>query len=318
MARFKDSLMRIPEGIRITLRHALLAAAAVALVSLFLPNDYTSEAQILPKTIGSGGLLSNLMTAAAALGVGAGAQGDDSASYVDVMNSRRISEALVNRTYDYGLRPLFFLKARPKHGTLFDYLDEGNVDKAVERFQKKHLSVDRDIKSELVTVRVTTHSPELSRQVLQAGLAELEAFIQKTAQEQGAAKARFTAQRLADAQQDALAAERALQVFSDAHRNYSTSGDSTIRLMGSRLESELTLRRQMVTTLAMTQEQSLLDAKNDTPVLNILDPGNLPVEKSGPKRGLMSIAAFIFGGLISLGWRHRSRVKAFLMEQPSR
>ena len=75
-----------------------------------------------------------------------------------------------------------------------------------------------------------------------------------------------------------------------------------MRLKGSRLETELRLRQQLVTAIAMNREQALLEEKNDIPILNVLDPGNLPIDKSRPTRSVMVVFASLLVGLGSWIW----------------
>jgi len=51
-------------------------------------------------------------------------------------------------------------------------------------------------------------------------------------------------------------------------------------MIGDRLTAEVELKRQTVVSLVFQKGKSLLDAQDDTPVLNLLDPPNLPIEKS--------------------------------------
>ena len=102
--------------------------------------------------------------------------------------------------------------------------------------------------------------------------------------------------------------------FLEVNRNYQTSSDPSVRLQGIRLETELRLRQQLITTLAMNREQALLEEKNDIPILNILDPGNLPIHKSRPSRGSTVMSAFLAAFFLVLAWQHRAWIKANLIE----
>ena len=53
----------------------------------------------------------------------------------------------------------------------------------------------------------------------------------------------------------------------------------------------------VLTTLTLNYEQALLEEKNDMPILNTLDAGDLPTEKSGPSRSLLMVSALIVAGL---------------------
>jgi uncharacterized protein involved in exopolysaccharide biosynthesis len=92
-------------------------------------------------------------------------------------------------------------------------------------------------------------------------------------------------------------AEGAWRKFLEVNRNYQSISDPATRLNGARLENELRLRQQLVTTLALNREQALLEEKNDIPILNVMDPADLPTEKSGPARSLiiLGVAALVAG-----------------------
>ena len=74
------------------------------------------------------------------------------------------------------------------------------------------------------------------------------------------------------------------------------------------------LKQQLLTTLAMSREQALMEEKNDVPILNILDPGHVPIEKSGPVRSRMVLAVcFLVGGGL-WGWQNRGWIQAKVFE----
>jgi len=88
--------------------------------------------------------------------------------------------------------------------------------------------------------------------------------------------------------------------------NTSTSNNPAVRLEGARLEAELKLRQQVLTTLTLNYEQALLEEKNDMPILNILDEGDLPQEKSGPARSRMVLEGILLVGALTLLFEHRA------------
>ena len=77
---------------------------------------------------------------------------------------------------------------------------------------------------------------------------------------------------------------------------------------------ELRLRQQLVSAIAMNREQALLEEKNDIPILNMLDPGNLPIEKSGPVRSKIVMALFLLSGLAAWGIENREWIKKRLFD----
>jgi uncharacterized protein involved in exopolysaccharide biosynthesis len=292
---------------------ALAAGLLTALITLFLPNYYKSEARLLPvESKGLGGGLGGLATAAAAFGVSVpGGEGNE-ANFVDVLNSRWLKEQLLQTKFQYHARSWRFGTERLEQGTLYAYVDEKNMDRAVKKVAVV-LSATRDLKSKVITISAETKSPELSQQIVQRAGKLLETFLQEKGHTRGGAKALFAEARLAEARGEMDQAEEAFRRFLEGNRNYQTSGDPAVRLRGSRLETELRLRQQLVSTLAMNREQALLEEKNDIPILNVLDPGNLPIEKSKPARSVIVLLVTLLVGAGGWTWLNREWVRARLL-----
>jgi hypothetical protein len=108
-------------------------------------------------------------------------------------------------------------------------------------------------------------------------------------------------------------AEDVLRRVLESNRNFQTSSDPSVRLKGSRLETELRLRQQLVTSIAMNREQALLEEKNDIPILNVLDPANLPIDKSKPARSIIVILVTLLVSLGTWAWQNRGWIKERLL-----
>ena len=295
-------ILDLKASLKKPLQWALAAGLLTALVTLFMPNYYRSEARLLPvESKGLGGNLGGLANAAAAFGVSVpGGDGND-ANFVDVLNSRSLKEQLLQTEFQYHIRSWRFSADYLKKGTLYDYIDEKNMDRAVKELGSL-LGATRDLKSKVISISAETKSPELSQQVVQRAEKLLEEFLQQKGRTRGGAKAVFAESRLRDARREMDEAEDILRRFLEGNRNFQTSADPSVRLKGSRLETELRLRQQLVTAIAMNREQALLEEKNDIPILNVLDPGNLPIDKSRPTRSVMVVFASLLVGLGSWIW----------------
>lgn len=266
---------------------AFAAGVLTAAISLFIPNCYKSEARLLPvESKGLGGSLGGLATAAAAFGVSVPGGDSSEANFVDVLNSRWLREQLLKSEFQYPVRTWRFGQERLQKSTLYAYLDARNMDRAVGELGNI-LSVSKDLKSKLITFTAETKSPELSMQIVQRTIKLLEAFLQEQGRTRGSAKAAFAEARLADARRNMASAEEDLRRFIESNRNYQTSSEPSVRLKGAGLEAELRLRQQLVLTLALSREQALMEEKDDIPILNVLDPGNLPIDKSSPSRSVL-------------------------------
>ncbi len=291
---------------------ALAVGLATALVSLFMPDYYRSDARLLPVDAKGTGGLGSLAATAAAFGVAVpGGEGTDT-NFVDILQSRWIKERLLQTEFSFHSRSWRFGADRPSQESLYAYLDMKNMDQAVKGIDTI-LSANRDLKSKVITISAESKSPELSQDIVQRATNLLNQFVLEKSRTRGSEKAAFAEQRLTDARHKLDQAEAAFRAFMESNRNYKASGDPTVYLEGARLEAELNLRRQLVMTIAINREQALLEAKNDIPILNVLDSANLPEEKNRPHRFMIVVVAMIVTGLLIFGIENHKRIKAFLV-----
>lgn len=309
--------MQVPNwvsGLKRPTQVGFAAGLLTAIFSLTLPNQYKSEVRVLPADARGGGVgnLAAMAGAAAAVGISIPGQESADAAYVDILNSRRLREQLLQSTYHFHVRTWRFGVEQAREQTLIEFLDKKNLDGAVKAL-KENITVVRDLKTKLLTITVETESPDLSQSVAQRLVHQLNEFVVAISQTRGGAKATFAERRLAEARQELSQAENEFRTFLDGNRNYLLSSDAKVRLTGLRLENELKLRTQLVSTLAVSREQALLEEKNDLPILNVLDAANLPIEKSGPARSLIVLLVTALGFGSALAWLHREWIQAWLL-----
>ena len=293
---------------------ALTLAAATALFSLTLPNTFRSSMKIMPMDTRGGGGGAGLSAAAAALGMPLPGQDGIETNYVDIINSRSMAEFLLSKKYKFTIKKRYLSKPQDLDCTLETYLRiPDNPDRAVAKV-KEMIGASRDPKSRILSVTAETPSPELSQQLVQNMGAFLEQFVMSKSRTRGGAKAAFAEARVQEARREMVQAEEALRRFLEVNRNFQVSPDPSVRLLGGRLDAELQLRQKLLVNLAMSREQALLEEKNDLPILNILDPANLPSQKARPSRGAMVLASFVLGLGGTLAWSNRSWLKARFLE----
>ena len=248
-----------------------------------MPNRFASVGKILPVESKSLGGLGGVMESAGMLGLRISGQEGTDSSALDVLNSRWLGEKLLTTNFTYKLKRFGHSGFIEKRGTLFDYLRAKNIDSALLGLNSV-LTTSRDQKTRLLSIIAETKSPELSQQVANRAIELLEEFNQMKGRTRGGFKVAFADSRLADGRKDMLNAEARLLSFSQGNRNYSSSSDPAVRLLGMRLEADLRLQQQLVTSLALNREQALMEEKNDIPIFNVLDSPAIPVIPSGPKR----------------------------------
>jgi uncharacterized protein involved in exopolysaccharide biosynthesis len=289
--RFRTSLRR--PGL-IALVAGLLAAAG----SCLLPDYYKSEARILSDTGHAGGnttLRAGVWAPSAPPETPGSREEGPTVIYADILRSRRLAEQLLLGQYDYGCRSWRFGRPRRRRGTLLAYLGADNPDRAMGPLRRV-LAVQRDLKSGLLTVSVESRSPDLSREVVRRATEGLREILVELSQASAVNKARFTLARLEEVRGRYAELGRAFQRFQDANRTWEVSPAPNIRFQGAQLREDLELWKQVVANLTLNHEQALLEAQNDTQTLLLLDPGNLPAEKSKPARSLIVFAAVLAAG----------------------
>ncbi len=225
-------------------------------------------------------------------------------------------EELLRTSFTFTARHWRFGSAVPHSGTLYAYLKPKDMDAAVRKAASM-VSANRDIKTKVINIYADTPSPELSQLLARRARELLERFVQEKGRTRGGHKAMFAAARLQEARGEMAQAEAEFGRFLDRNRNFLTSPDPVTRLTGLRLEGELKLRQNLVATLAVGREQALMEEKNDIPILNVLNGGNLPIRPSGPDRPLAMAAAFLVVGAVAGAWVNRAWLKERLLEKPA-
>jgi hypothetical protein len=173
---------------------------------------------------------------------------------------------------------------------------------------RKLLAVQRDPKSGLLTISAETTSPELSMQVVRRAAENLRDFLVEISQAAGKNKARFTQGRLEEVQGKYAELGRQFERFQDANRNWETSPAPNVRFRGAQMKEGLELWKQVVMNLTLNHEQALLEAQNDTQTLLLMDPGNLPLEKSRPARALIVFTVATAAGVGSWAYANRAAI----------
>src|SRR2546423_3036125 len=152
----------------------------------------------------------------------------------------------------------------------------------------------------MVTTRVRTESPYVSLRIAQRLLEGLNHFNLITRQSQAREERRFTEGRLEDARAELRAAEDALQRFLQVNREFAESPALTFQR--DRLQREVTLRQQVVTSLAQRYEENRIREVRDTPVITIVDAPSLAARADRRLLALIlvvgTVAAFVLGALI--------------------
>lgn len=294
------------------LKMTLIGSILVVIYTISKPNVYLSEAKLLPPA-GSGSEMEvGLSGLAAAAGFSLpGSRGKDG-NYTDILKSRWMAENLLNFQYTYDFKDWYFGRPIRRTGTLSEYFRARNLDQGIMALDPA-LKVSKDQKSNVVSISFVSKSPELSRQVTARAVGLLDKFLRENMQVVGINKLKFIDSRIQDCQGglDALSAE--FRDYTRKNKNYASTTDPDVRLRVLQLESNLALQRQLLNSLIVSREKSVLDSKNDMPNLTILDQASLPTEKSGPNRSLIVIYSAFLELLIFWSLDNRNKLYEYFV-----
>ena len=273
-----------------------LAAALVA-IGLARPRHYTSRATFVPQS----------RAPQAASGIAAqfgltlpGQKGDESpAFYVELLESRGVLRAAALTEYAAassrtGRRgPSTLVDAYQKPGKPA----EVRIDATVKRLEKD-VGSSVSNKSGIVTLTARSESAQLSQQVVARLLQLLNQFNLDRRRSQAAEERRFAESRVAEVKGELRIAEDRLQYFLQANRDYTNS--PSLRFQEQRLSADITLLRQLYTTLSQAYEQAKIDEVRDTPVITVVELPEVPVRPDSRGLLLRALGGMVAGMLVGM------------------
>jgi len=259
-------------------RRGTIALSAVVCVGLALAytflraDDFTTQASFRPQ--GSEASASELLALAGQFGInipGMGGEELSPAFYQELLTSREILQRVADRSYQV-----------EGEGTvaLVDLLEieedtEGlRVEEAIEQLQEDLISISVGRETGIVTLSVTTEWPDLSQEIAERLLEELQVFNLETRRSQAAAERVFIEARVDSARVALNAAEDSMQRFLQVNRRIEDSPELTFQ--SERLQREISRQQQVYTGLVQSFEQARIAEVRDTPVLTVLQPPYLP------------------------------------------
>lgn len=291
-------------------RSVLFAVFAVLIAALFTPRRWTVRSAF--STQSERAIPSSLGGLAAQFGM-ALPVGNSSASpefYVELLHSRPVLDTLLQSNVP-SIAGSPTVRQVLTHG---DSSDEAHA-KALEEL-KAMIDGQVSSKTGIIHVAVRARTPGFALDIHKRLLELLDEFNIGTRQSQASAERRFTEERLKHASAELRGAENQLEKFVEANRRYSSSPRLT--LIQERLQREVNLRQQIVTTLADAYEKARIEQVRDTPVLTVIEAPSLPLRPDPRHLWINVILAAVAGLVIGSAWALvREHVAATVSEDAS-
>ena len=274
---------------------AVLGGALFAVATL-ATRSYVAESRFTPQS--SSGGQAQIAGLAAQFGFNVGGSGDGESIdfYVQLLKSRELLTQLAGASYP----------ASAADTTRRPYMEIAEVGGATpdERLQRavgklgKAVTVARDAKANLVTVRTTAATPALAVALNAELLERVNAFNLEKRQTRAVAEREFVETRMRQARTELDAAEAELEAF--LTRNRAFQGSPQLTFDRERLGRRVELRQKIYLTLTEAYEKARIEEVRNTPLITVIDR---PAGSAEPSSSIVKSTAIgvILGGALALG-----------------
>jgi uncharacterized protein involved in exopolysaccharide biosynthesis len=274
-------------------RRLVLGCAGIGLLlgltlGLLRKPTYTSSFSFLPQSTQDPGK-AGLASLAGQFGISLGALGGASQPpqlYADLLLTREVLTPIARDSFPVGRERV----------PLSEFLDVSGteppvvLDNVLRELRKNVISTNVAARTTgMVTVSVRTESPHVSLKIAERLLQGLNRFNLVTRQSQAGEERRFTEARYAASRVSLREAEDGLQRFLQANRQYTNSPQLSFEK--ERLQREVSLRQQVVSTLAQQFEDARIREVRDTPVITVIEQPTLPARPDPRLRALIAVVA---------------------------
>ncbi|PTN08001.1 Wzz/FepE/Etk N-terminal domain-containing protein [Mangrovibacterium marinum] len=168
----------------------------------------------------------------------------------------------------------------------------------VRKKLSEQLSLEVNDKDGYITLAANFSDPLLAAQVAQKAQTMLQEYITKYKLEKAADQLRFIQARYSEKKAEFEDAQRQLALFRDRNKNVSSALALTEQ---EQLQSQYNLAYSVYSELAKQVETAQIQVKEDTPILTIIEPVRVPIEKSKPNRPLILMIWIFLGGVAGVG-----------------
>lgn len=171
-------------------------------------------------------------------------------------------------------------------------------EKGVVKIVSANLSLNVNNKDGFVSISANMPEPLLAAELTQRGLELLQKYITEFKIEKVASNLEFVEKSYKEGKINFESKQTELARFRDANKSFSSALAKT---QEEKLTSEYNLLLSIYSELAKQKEQAKIAVTETTPILTIIEPVVVPIEKSKPSRIMMLIISSFFGLIIGTG-----------------
>lgn len=168
------------------------------------------------------------------------------------------------------------------------------VDKLRER-----LTISVVQETGVLTLSAEFPDPRAAAEIAQAGISLLKKNVKEYRTEKARQNLEFIQGQVKEAKIRFEEVQQQLAEFRDSNVNIATAKAQSRE---QELQSQYDLAFELYNSLSQRLEQAKLNLQEETPVLSVLQPVSVPLEKSSPKRMMILIVSGILGAIFALCW----------------
>ena len=271
----------------------LFCTLMIVYVSFFVDPIYTSTSKIMSSS--SGGGLSQAAGLAAQFGIPLSTGKTETKwVYPEIIKSRTLARLVLKRNFN--------TRESEKKRTLIQILTSTNSKPklkfetleilAVNKFLKM-INISEDKKTSILTLSINASEPRLAARINKAVIEELDTHQRKYNKAKTSDAKKFIVERIIDIEKELIASEEDLKTFMDRNRRIENS--PALQLEQQRLEREVTVLIGVFTTLKQQLETTKIEEVKDSDYVIILDPPEIPMQRSKPNKKRMVLLALFLG-----------------------
>lgn len=298
----KKIYLSLKKGIKwIIIILSITVIIAVIYVFFIAKPVYTSETKLLLVT--SGGSQSRLGGLASQFGFSLPSL-DDNVNYLsaetlpEILSSRTLARSILFTTFN----SLKSDKPTSLLNIILDQKDISNADSnkiianSIKHISQNVLAIKQIKNTPMFTLLVNSPEPQLSADISIVVINELEQLQSDFTKHKLTHQKEFISERLAEIQNELFQAETKLKKFRE--QNLQISLSPTLLLHQERLQREIEIQTQIYISLKQQFEQVKIEEAQNKSFFKIIDPPNIPIYHSKPKRKLIVIFVGLMGLMI--------------------
>lgn len=290
---FSDILLVLAKQIKlIIIIPTILCSFTIVYALFFTTPIYESTSKIMSS---SGGGASQASGIAAQFGITLpNDQSQKQWVYQEIIKSRTLARSMLKRKFDT-------IKYGPQK-SLLQILTYGNEEPNAEIKKLESIAVDifismvnvsENIQTNIFTITLSASEPKFVSDLNSALLEELDAHQREYNKNKTSKARQFIEERISQTKKELQVSEEDLKDFRTRNRRIENS--PALQLEQQRIGREVTVLTGVFTTLKQQLETTKIEEVKESNYVIVLDPPEIPITNSKPKKKRMVIVAGIFG-----------------------